>query len=144
MVSGHHIGCTALYFVKKLHVHCELALETVDMTIAILQIDRDASTLEKVPEMDLSLKSRCPVSNFGVLFLSDSLDTGLIKINDVEQMIPCGPVFLQAIMEAICASGSTGSISWPPRETQSISKNCRESLEPIYPHLASRGRPSHL
>lgn len=94
------LDSTALYFVKKCHIYCELGLKIVDMTIAMLQIYREARRLEKVPELDLDLKSTCPVSNFGVLLLSDSLDIELIKIKDIGQMILCAPVLLQAIIEA--------------------------------------------
>lgn len=91
---------TALYFVNKCHIYCEFSLKTGDMTIAILQIYREAQRLEKLPELDLDLKSRCTVSNFRVLFLSDSLNIELIKIKDMGQMIFCAPVLLQASMEA--------------------------------------------
>lgn len=90
------LDSTALYFVKKLHVRCKLGLKTAAMTIDILQIYREVQRLEKIPELEMGLKSRCPVSNIRVLFLSDSLDTELIKIKVIEQMILCAPVFVRS------------------------------------------------
>lgn len=48
----------------------------------------------KVSDLGLGLKSRYPVSNIRILSLSDSLDSELIKIKAIEQMVLCAAVSL--------------------------------------------------
>lgn len=111
------------------------------MTTTILQIYREVQRLQKVPELELVLKSRCPISSIRVLFLSDSLDSELIKIKGIEQMILCSPVFLQSKRDHH-RSNLCHWLCWfcflaTWREAKCF-KELQRSTGVIYPHFASK------